>query len=248
MTEELTLSTVALADLRPDPANPRTHDARNLAAIAASLREHGQVEPLLVQKSTMMVIGGNGRAEAMRTLGWTLARVALLDVSDTEARKLSIALNRTGELAGWDEAVLARHLADLSSLEGAFDVDALGFSTAEMDALVAAYVAEPMQEVPHHAPAVGLQPSHPMGGVPPIATSAVNDGMAPSHTAPGGLPPGAVPAPMPSSPARVVQLFLSEASMEQFQMAVRKLAEQYGTDNITDTVHRAVLVQAGEWR
>jgi hypothetical protein len=234
-TPELNLSTVALADLRADPANPRTHDARNLAAIAASLREHGQVEPLLVQKSTMMVIGGNGRAEAMRSLGWKQARVALLDVSDTEARKLSIALNRTGELAGWDEAVLARHLSDLSELDTAFDVDALGFSAAEMDALVAAYVMEPVP-------------------AEPAATAQHGDGNQPTVTAgvgvsitSGALPPGAAPAPMPASPVKVVQLFLSETSMEPFQMAVRKLAEQYGTDNITDTVHRAVLMQAGEW-
>jgi hypothetical protein len=239
-TPELNLSTVALADLRPDPANPRTHDARNLAAIAASLREHGQVEPLLVQKSTMMVIGGNGRAEAMRSLGWKQARVALLDVSDTEARKLSIALNRTGELAGWDEAVLARHLSDLSELDTAFDVDALGFSAAEMDALVAAYVAEPAEEAPV-APAAA-QPAAPATEQPPVVTAGA--GVA---VASGALPPGAAPAPMPASPVKVVQLFLSESSMEPFQMAVRKLAEQYGTDNVTDTVQRAVLTQAGEW-
>jgi len=239
-TPELNLSTVALADLRPDPANPRTHDARNLAAIAASLREHGQVEPLLVQKSTMMVIGGNGRAEAMRSLGWKQARVALLDVSDTEARKLSIALNRTGELAGWDEAVLARHLSDLSELDTAFDVAALGFSTAELDALVAAYVAEPAEEAPV-APAAA-QPAAPATEQPPVVTAGA--GVA---VASGALPPGAAPAPMPASPVKVVQLFLSESSMEPFQMAVRKLAEQYGTDNVTDTVQRAVLTQAGEW-
>jgi hypothetical protein len=234
MTEELTLSTVALADLRPDPANPRTHDARNLAAIAASLREHGQVEPLLVQKSTMMVIGGNGRAEAMRTLGWKLARVALLDVSDTEARKLSIALNRTGELAGWDEAVLARHLADLSSLEGAFDVDALGFSTAEMDALVAAYVGEVEQAAIPEPPPRDTS-KLPVNQLPP----ALPVGVPGEHT---------VPSPMPTSSVRLVQLFLDDSTVDGFQMAVRKLAEQYGTDNITDTVRRAVLVAAGDWR
>ena len=231
-TPELNLSTVALADLRPDPANPRTHDARNLAAIAASLREHGQVEPLLVQASTMMVIGGNGRAEAMRSLGWKQARVALLDVSDTEARKLSITLNRTGELAGWDEAVLARHLSDLSELDGAFDVDALGFSTAEMDALVAAYVGE-VEEAALPEP-------------PPRDTSKLPINLLPPPTAPSG-DGHTVPAPMPSSSVRLVQLFLDDTTIDGFQMAVRKLAEQYGTDNVTDTVRRAVLVAAGEW-
>lgn len=241
-TSELNLSTVSLADLRADPANPRTHDARNLAAIAASLREHGQVEPLLVQKSTMMVIGGNGRAEAMRSLGWKQARVALLDVSDNEARKLSIALNRTGELAGWDEAVLARHLSDLSELDGAFDIDALGFSSAEMDALVAAYVTPVSEEAE-----VYDRPNVPSEAQPHTATNTTEKNNA-SPAPASALPPGTAPAPMPASPVKVVQLFLSEETMEPFQMAVRKLAEQYGTDNVTDTVHRAVLTQAGEWR
>ena len=232
-TPELNLSTVALADLRADPANPRTHDARNLAAIAASLREHGQVEPLLVQKSTMMVIGGNGRAEAMRTLGWKQARVALLDVSDTEARKLSIALNRTGELAGWDEAVLARHLSDLSELDTAFDVDALGFSAAEMDALVAAYMGDVEQAA--------------LPEPPPRDTSKLPINQLPPPSAPSG-DGHTVPAPMPSSSVRLVQLFLDDGTIEGFQLAVRKLAEQYGTDNVTDTVRRAVLVAAGDWR
>jgi len=232
-TPELNLSTVALADLRADPANPRTHDARNLAAIAASLREHGQVEPLLVQKATMMVIGGNGRAEAMRTLGWKQARVALLDVSDTEARKLSIALNRTGELAGWDEAVLARHLSDLSELDTAFDVDALGFSAAEMDALVAAYMGDVEQAA--------------LPEPPPRDTSKLPINQLPPSPAPGS-DGHTVPAPMPSSSVRLVQLFLDDGTIEGFQLAVRKLAEQYGTDNVTDTVRRAVLVAAGDWR
>lgn len=235
MTTELNLTTVALADLRADAANPRTHDARNLAAIAASLREHGQVEPLLVQKSTMMVIGGNGRAEAMRTLGWKLARVALLDVSDTEARKLSIALNRTGELAGWDEAVLAQHLADLSALDGAFDIDSLGFSTAEMDALVAAYVTDDSPAPPVETVKPAVKPAEPTGN--------------PAQTAGSGavgspLPPGTAAAPMPSSSVKLVQLFLDETTFDSFQLAVRKLAEKYGTDNITDTVRHAVLTEA----
>jgi hypothetical protein len=243
-TTELNLTTVALSELRPDPANPRTHDARNIAAIAASLREHGQVEPLLVQRSTMMVIGGNGRAEAMRSLGWKQARVALLDVSDTEARKLSIALNRTGELAGWDEAVLARHLADLSALDG-FVVEDLGFNTAELDALVAAYVGEVdqmhLEEPPPRdtskLPINQLTAAQTDQPASPVTSSVMP--ATPEHT---------VPAPMPTSSVRLVQLFLDDETIDGFQMAVRKLADQYVTDNITDTVRRAVLTAAGDWK
>ena len=43
---------VPVADLVPDPANPRSHPDENLDAIVASLRRFGQVEPLIVQAGT----------------------------------------------------------------------------------------------------------------------------------------------------------------------------------------------------
>ena len=60
MDRQLRVERAPLSTLVADPANPRTHDDRNLRSIADSLRVHGQVEPLLVQASTRMVIAGNG--------------------------------------------------------------------------------------------------------------------------------------------------------------------------------------------
>lgn len=237
---DLKLSTVSLDDLRADSENPRTHDARNLAAIAASLREHGQVEPLLVQKSTMMIIGGNGRAEAMRSLGWTKAKAAVLDISDVEARRLSITLNRTSELAGWDDAILAKHLSDLASAAVDFDPASLGFTGEEMDTMLNAYIN--LREIPEQvtdAPKVGVTK------VAPGSTAEDAKQEPPSQTA---LPPGTVPAPMPSSDMKVVQLYFDDEAMAEFQMAVRTLADKLGTDNVSETVRRAVLMQAGAWR
>lgn len=138
-------TTAQLSTLVPDPENPRAHDQRNLQAIAASLSEHGQVEPLLVQRSSRMIIAGNGRAEAMRSLGWTEAHVVLLDVDDVQARKLSIQLNRSGELASWDEAVLAQHLETLGGLAD-YDVGTMGFSDEELELLAAAYGGDPLPD------------------------------------------------------------------------------------------------------
>jgi len=131
---DVNVEQVLLSDLRGDPKNPRKHDDRNMRAIADSLRLHGQVEPLVVQQSSMMLIAGNGRAAAMKSLGWTHATVALLDVSDREARELSIRLNRTGELASWNDDVLAQHLKDLDAL--AYGED-FGFNEEDLESLVA---------------------------------------------------------------------------------------------------------------
>lgn len=219
---QLNITTMDLDQLVPDPANPRTHDDRNLAAIRASLEAHGQVEPILVQESTRMVIAGNGRMTAMRAMGWTTATVALLDVGDAEARQLSIALNRSGELAGWDEAVLATHLRDLSSLADTFSPEALGFDVAEMEALVAAYATDVDTLPTDPSPSPGDSPGTPGGSQD------------------GPLPPGTAPSPMPSSTSKVVQLFLDESTITEFQLAVRALAVVHGTDNITDTVFQVV--------
>jgi DNA modification methylase len=135
MEAALSVSRVALTRIVPDPANARSHNAANLDAIEASLRRFGQAEPLVVQAGTLRLIAGHGRLEAMKRLGWTEADVVELEVETTDAAALGIALNRTAELAGWDEAALARILAALR------EEDALcgtGYSDAEVTALLAA--------------------------------------------------------------------------------------------------------------
>src|SRR5436189_89392 len=97
-----------VASLTLDPSNARLHPDPNLDAIAASLQRFGQAEPLVVQVGTRRVIAGNGRLVAMRKLGWTECDIVELEVDDLKATALGIALNRTAELAEWDEPVLAK--------------------------------------------------------------------------------------------------------------------------------------------
>lgn len=106
---------VPIDSVYEDPANARRHPQKNLEAIKASLRHFGQVEPLVVQRSTGKVIGGNGRLTAMKELGWETIKVNYVDVDDAKAAALGIALNRTAELAEWDQESLADVLAGLDS-------------------------------------------------------------------------------------------------------------------------------------
>ena len=130
----LVVRKVPIESLRPDPANPRTHDELNLDAIKGSLARFGQAEPLILQAGTLRIIAGHGRLTAMRALGWTECEVVELDVTDLEATALGIALNRSGELASWDDGTLARLLSELRSADA---IDGLGFDDAEIDALLA---------------------------------------------------------------------------------------------------------------
>ncbi|MBL8802127.1 MAG: ParB N-terminal domain-containing protein [Planctomycetes bacterium] len=122
-----------LPALTLDPANARSHDERNLDAIAASLKQFGQAEPLVVQRSSGKVIGGNGRMTAMKALGWTERDVVGLDLDDTQATALGIALNRTGERAEWDLPALT---TILESFKGTEVFHALGFDEKELNAML----------------------------------------------------------------------------------------------------------------
>src|SRR5262245_57691743 len=124
---------VPLADLHLDPANVRAHGDANMEAIAGSLKRFGQVEPLVVQKSTGRVIGGNGRLQAMKQLGWSECEIVELDLDDLQATALGIALNRTAELAEWDEPNLAKMLEQLRTQDALAGV---GFSEDDLDGLM----------------------------------------------------------------------------------------------------------------
>ena len=119
-----------LTDLHLDPANARKHDEKNLASILGSLRQFGQVEPLVVQKGTGKIIGGNGRYSAMMQLGWESANVVEVELDDLHATALGIALNRTAELAEWDLPVLESLLVELRN--DSFALEGIGFDDDDL--------------------------------------------------------------------------------------------------------------------
>lgn len=125
---------VALEDLSEDPNNPRVHPAQNLMAIRDSLQRFGQVEPLVVRAGLGVVIGGNGRLQVMREMGWSETEAVELELSDSQAAALGVALNRSGELAEWDAGVLQGILDGLG--EGDLDVSAFALSDADLSTLL----------------------------------------------------------------------------------------------------------------
>jgi DNA modification methylase len=134
--------TAKLSELHADPANARSHDEKNLNAISDSLKAFGQVEPLVVQKSTGKVIGGNGRLEVLRRSGATEVEIVEVDIDDAKATALGIALNRTAELASWDDSTLAKLLESLP--DDAFA--ATGFSDDDLSELLDKLAPEQIEE------------------------------------------------------------------------------------------------------
>lgn len=127
----LAIVRVGIDSLCCDPKNPRRHDEHNLETIKSSLNRFGQVEPLVVQKGTGMVIGGNGRLVAMQELGWSECDIVEIDMDASQAAILGITLNKTGLTSSWDDLVLIDQI-DLMPLE---TVKSLGWTEEEIKAL-----------------------------------------------------------------------------------------------------------------
>lgn len=123
---------IKLSDLHYDPENFRLHDEHGIDAIASSLKAFGQTKPLVVQKSSMNVLAGNGTLEAMRRLGWTEADCVVLAIADERAKLLALADNRTAELGEWNEQILTEILYEMDgNLQGV-----TGFSDSEISKLM----------------------------------------------------------------------------------------------------------------
>lgn len=131
MIANLDVKKCLLSSLKFDDKNARKHDKKNLKSIKDSLDKFGQVEPLVVQKSTMKVIGGNGRLEAMKDLGWKDCDIALIDIDNDKAKALGLALNRSAELAEWDDDNLKELLSELDA-EG-WDLEGLGWNSDDLN-------------------------------------------------------------------------------------------------------------------
>ena len=129
----LTVEEVAIDLLRPDPANPRRIGEDELDALERSLRQFGFVQPVLARREDATVIGGHQRLVAARRLGLTTVPVTWLDISVEQARLLGLALNKIS--GSWDDALLARLLADLQATPD-LDLSLSGFGDDEVKELL----------------------------------------------------------------------------------------------------------------
>jgi hypothetical protein len=132
--EPMAVEVIAVADLHIDPANVRRHPERNMAAIKASLARFDQVKPIVIDANNV-VRAGNGTLEAARELGWATIKCVRSDLCGADMVAYSVADNRSAELAEWNEDALGATLRALQDED--FDLDAVGFTDAEVDALFA---------------------------------------------------------------------------------------------------------------
>ena len=125
---------ISIASLIPYINNSRTHSDEQIAQIAASIKEFGWTNPILVDGDNG-IIAGHGRLSAARKLGMDIVPVIeLSNLTKTQKKALIIADNKLASNAKWDNNLLTIELNEL--LADNFALDILGFDKDELDALL----------------------------------------------------------------------------------------------------------------
>jgi DNA modification methylase len=152
---------VAVDKLIPYAKNSRTHSPEQVAQIAASIKEFGFRNPILVDG--VGIIAGHGRLMAAQKLN--LDKVPTIDCSDmTESQKKAyiIADNKLAMNAGWDNEFLTLELKDLED-EG-FDLTLTGFDDKELDQLLAPEIEEGLTDE-DAVPETPIEPKTKLGDI-----------------------------------------------------------------------------------
>lgn len=103
----------AIDSLTPWDRNPRRND-HAVKTVADSIRRFGFGSPIIARTADRVVIGGHTRLKAAQSLGMDKVPVRFLDLDPAEAAALALADNKLGELAEWDEGMVAEVLEDFS--------------------------------------------------------------------------------------------------------------------------------------
>lgn len=129
-------------ELRPNPRNARTHSKKQVRQIAESLKTFGFTNPVLIDERDM-ILAGHGRVEAAKLLGLgTVPCRRIGHLTAAQKRAYALADNKLALNAGWDEGLLAEELQELLNLDVGFEIEATGFSIAEIDSLVEGHSVE----------------------------------------------------------------------------------------------------------
>lgn len=123
-----------LAELVPYVSNSRTHSPEQVDQIAASMREWGWTNPVMVDEEGT-VIAGHGRILAAQKLGFEEVPV-MVAAGWTEAQKRAyvIADNKLALNADWDFEILRNELAGLN--DEFFDLTLIGYTEEELTTLL----------------------------------------------------------------------------------------------------------------
>jgi hypothetical protein len=139
-SNNLSAQTWAIARIRPNPYNARTHSAEQTLQIANSMVAFGFTNPLQVSEDGEL-IAGHGRYQAAKLLGLEEVPVIIVTgLSPAKRRALAIADNKIAENGGWDRERLAIEIPELTDalMAEGLDISILGLKPIEINRLQSA--------------------------------------------------------------------------------------------------------------
>src|SRR5450756_686125 len=145
---QLTVIYQEIQNLVPYARNARTHSKEQIRQIAESIRTFGFTNPVLVNRSRM-IIAGHGRIAAAKLLGMgRVPTICLENLTEDQIRAYILSDNRLAEKAGWDNSILAIELQHLTSVDLGFDVSITGFEVGEIDLILQEAAGKEEEEEP----------------------------------------------------------------------------------------------------
>jgi DNA modification methylase len=151
-----------VSSLIPYARNSRTHSDEQVTQIAASIREFGFTNPVLIDSSGT-IIAGHGRVMAAKKVGLTeVPCLRLQHLSPSQIRAYVIADNKLALNAGWDDEMLKAELLTLQ--EEGFNTDLTGFSDDELNALLNSEIIEGQTD-PDEIPEPPVEPITKLGDI-----------------------------------------------------------------------------------
>lgn len=139
--------TVALADCRDNPRNYNQHSPEQIANLAASLRQFGQVRSVVVQDDPAggyVIVAGHGVITAARRLGWPSLRADVIPADWPPDRVLAYlaADNELARASSPDDAQLAALVAELAEQGDAELARLAAGSAARLEELLASLTGD----------------------------------------------------------------------------------------------------------
>jgi ParB-like chromosome segregation protein Spo0J len=118
-----------VSELIPYEKNSRIHNDVQIDQIAASIKEFGFRNPIIVDGAN--ILAGHGRVEAAKKLGIDLIpTIDASDLTETQKQAYIIADNKIALNAEWDESMLLMEIEKLKISD--FDLSVLAFDASEL--------------------------------------------------------------------------------------------------------------------
>lgn len=202
--------------LSPHPMNPNTHSPKQIEMFLAILQYQGCRRPITVSNRSGFVTKGHGQLMAYLEAGWENVPVDYQDYDSEEAELADIvADNQLAKLSEMNTGKLQQIGVQLDT--GAFNMNLLGIEETKLEKL--------MTDVRTPPPTLTGIDGTPLVGAPGEVGEPLPDG------AEGAIESSPVPQ---ASHVRMVQLFFTEETQQEFMHIVDYFQKELAIDNVTD--------------